>query len=53
MVFDLGGLAPGAEIAITRQDGSTARFGVTRVERFDKDAFPTEAVYGDLDHAGL
>lgn len=27
--------------------------GVTRVEQFGKDAFPTQAVYGDLDHAGL
>ncbi|HVM15930.1 MAG TPA: class F sortase [Egibacteraceae bacterium] len=51
--FDLRGLSPGAEISITRQDASTARFRVTRVERFAKDKFPTQAVYGDLDHAGL
>jgi sortase (surface protein transpeptidase) len=51
--FDLRDLASGDEIAITRQDGSTARFRVTGVERFDKDEFPTQAVYGDLDHAGL
>ncbi|TVR18867.1 MAG: class F sortase, partial [Nitriliruptor sp.] len=25
----------------------------TRVERFDRDAFPTEAVYSHLDHVGL
>jgi hypothetical protein len=51
--FDLRGVSPGDEIAITRRDGSTARFRVTHVEQFDKDAFPTRAVYGDLDHAGL
>ena len=51
--FDLWELSTGDEIAITRQDGSTARFRVTRVEQFAKHAFPTQAVYGDLDHAGL
>jgi len=51
--YDLRGLAAGDRIEITRQDGSTARFRVTRVARYAKDAFPTAAVYGDLDHAGL
>lgn len=51
--FDLRDLSPGDEIVITRRDGGTARFRVTHVEQFDKDAFPTQAVYGDLDHAGL
>jgi hypothetical protein len=51
--FDLRDLGPGDDIAVTRQDGSTARFRVTRVEQFAKDAFPTQAVYGDLEHAGL
>lgn len=51
--FDLRDLASGDAIAITREDGSTADFRVTRVERHAKDEFPTEAVYGDLDHAGL
>lgn len=51
--YDLRDLRPGDDIAVTREDGSTARFRVTRVEQFDKDAFPTQAVYGDLDHAGL
>ncbi|MEX2485992.1 MAG: class F sortase [Nitriliruptoraceae bacterium] len=51
--FDLRDLGADDEIAITRQDGSTARFRVTRVERFAKDEFPTQVVYGDLDHAGL
>ena len=51
--FDLRDLSSGDVIAITRADGSTARFRVARIERFAKDAFPTDAVYGDLDHAGL
>jgi sortase (surface protein transpeptidase) len=51
--FDLRDVAPGAEIVISRQDGSTATFQVTHVEGFGKDEFPTQAVYGDLDHAGL
>lgn len=51
--FDLGQLGRGDEIEVTRQDGSAAHFRITRVERFAKDQFPTHAVYGDLDHAGL
>ena len=51
--FDLREVSTGDEIAIGRQDGSTARFRVTHVDQFDKDAFPTQTVYGDLDHAGL
>ena len=34
-------------------DGTTARFEVLEVEQYPKDAFPTERVYGDIDHAGL
>nr|WP_239062364.1 class F sortase [Streptomyces sp. SID13031] len=44
---------PGDSIVITRQDRSVAVFRVTRVRQFPKSAFPTAAVYGDLDHAGL
>ncbi len=50
---ELRDLAPGDEVAVDRRDGSTAVFRVTRVEQFPKDAFPTAAVYGDIDHAGL
>ena len=46
-------VAAGDEITVSRADGSTAVFRVTEVGRYDKDAFPTAAVYGDLDHAGL
>jgi hypothetical protein len=51
--FRLSEVAPGDEISVVRADGSTATFRVQRVEQFPKHAFPTDAVYGDLDHAGL
>ncbi|WP_308127948.1 class F sortase [Modestobacter italicus] len=50
---DLRDVAPGDEISVLRADGSTAVFAVREVGQYDKDAFPTAAVYGDLDHAGL
>lgn len=40
-------------IDVTRKDGSTARFVVTRVQHFAKSSFPTQKVYGNIDHAGL
>lgn len=49
----LGHLRPGAEVRVVRADGSTAVFRVTAVERYPKERFPTEAVYGAIDHAGL
>jgi len=49
----LGMLAVGAEIRVTRTDGTVAVFRTTQVTRYPKDAFPTDLVYGDLDHAGL
>jgi hypothetical protein len=51
--YDLRKVAVGNEIAVSRADGSTAVFRVTQVGQYAKDAFPTGAVYGDLDHAGL
>ncbi|HEX5812249.1 MAG TPA: class F sortase [Pseudonocardia sp.] len=51
--FHLRDLEPGAEVAVDRRDGTTARFAVLEVEQYPKDAFPTERVYGDIDHAGL
>ena len=35
------------------RDGTTAEFKVTKVERYDKSAFPTDAVYGDVATAQL
>lgn len=51
--FSLRELAPEQEILVEREDGSTARFRVESIQQFPKDAFPTEVVYADIDHAGL
>lgn len=51
--YDLRSLAPADEITVLRADGSAVVFAVVSVEQFDKDEFPTDAVYGDLDHPGL
>lgn len=49
----LGTMRAGDRVAITRKDGRTAVFRVSRVARFAKSRFPSEAVYGPIDHAGL
>jgi sortase (surface protein transpeptidase) len=46
-------LRRGDEIDVQREDGSTATFRVTRLQHFAKSAFPTEKVYGNIDHPGL
>ena len=51
--YDLGDLEEGDEVAITREDGTTAVFVITGSERFSQDAFPTELVYGPTDTATL
>ncbi|MET7419871.1 class F sortase [Dactylosporangium sp. NPDC005555] len=51
--YHLATLTPGDEVTVTRLDGSRAVFAVGKVERHPKDAFPTEAVYGPVDHAAL
>ena len=51
--FRLGELVRGDRISVTRADGSIARFTVQTIARYPKEDFPTERVYGDLDHAGL
>jgi hypothetical protein len=51
--YDLGRLRPGNRIEVGRADGRVAVFTVESVERVAKDAFPTQRVYGPLDHAGL
>ena len=50
---DIRELQSGDEVVITRQDGRTAIFRVDRVDQYPKHGFPTEAVYGDIDHVGL
>jgi len=51
--YRLGTLRRGDEVTVTRKDGKTAVFTVTRVARFSKSRFPSRAVYGRIDHAGL
>ncbi|WP_299950976.1 class F sortase [uncultured Modestobacter sp.] len=51
--FDLGGLQPGDEVRVDREDGTTAVFAVDRVETHPKDDFPTIAAYGDTPDAQL
>ena len=51
--YDLHRLSPDDQITVQRADGSTAVFLITGVGQYPKDAFPTEEVYGDTDHAGL
>ena len=49
----LGTMQPGDQVRVTRKDGKTAVFTVTRVDQFSKSRFPSRAVYGEIDHAGL
>ncbi len=51
--FRLGDLRPGDRVEVTREDGRTAVFEVRRIARFPKDEFPTDAVYGQIDHPSL
>lgn len=53
LFYRLHELTPGAEVRVTRADGSVAVFVVDRVERHPKSAFPTAAVYGDVPGAEL
>ena len=46
-------MQPGDQVRVTRKDGKTAVFTVTRVDQFSKSRFPSRAVYGEIDHAGL
>jgi sortase (surface protein transpeptidase) len=43
--FRLSGVAPGDVVLVDRSDGSTVSFTVTRVDRYPKQAFPTDRVY--------
>lgn len=49
----LGGLEPGDEFFVDREDGTTAVFRVLALERYDRSAFPNRDVYGDLTYAGI
>jgi sortase (surface protein transpeptidase) len=51
--YGLRELRPGDTVVVDRADGTVATFTVDRVEKHSKDDFPTDEVYGDIDHAGL
>lgn len=51
--YGLALLVPGDDVEVVRADGKTLTFRITEVARYPKTEFPTEAVYGDLDHPGL
>jgi len=44
--FRLRDLHPGDAVMVTRSDRRTARFRVVQVQRYPKNAFPTQQVYG-------
>lgn len=51
--FRLKDLEVGDTIEVEREDGTIAVFVVERMEEYDQEAFPTQEVYGSIDHAGL
>jgi len=51
--FTLGAMRPGAIIDFTRVDATVAHFRVDAVNSYPKNHFPTAAVYGPIDYAGL
>lgn len=51
--FELSGMKKGEKIAVAREDGSTATFEVTSIGQYPKAKFPSEEVYGSVDHAAL
>ncbi|MGN7248284.1 class F sortase [Janibacter anophelis] len=51
--FELGSMRTGQRIEVDREDGSTAVFEVSDVGQYPKTQFPTEDVYGEVDHAAL
>lgn len=46
-------LLPGDTFEIDRADGTTAKFKVDQVKQVPQDSFPTEEVYGYIEHAGI
>ncbi|MEH6796978.1 MAG: class F sortase [Rhodococcus sp. (in: high G+C Gram-positive bacteria)] len=51
--YRLRELEQGDDVTVVSQDGNTVRFVVSAVEQYPKNAFPTDKVYGDIDHPGL
>jgi hypothetical protein len=51
--YRLGTLSRGDLVNVTRADGRTAVFSVQSVAQYPKAQFPTQKVFGTIDHAGL
>lgn len=51
--FFIKNLKPGDRVTVTRADGSTAAFVVDGVQKVDKVAFPSSAVYGNTAYPSL
>lgn len=51
--YRLRDLKPGADVVVTRADGTEVVFVVDRLEQHAKNAFPTDAVYGPTPDATL
>ncbi len=51
--YNLSKLQSGQLINVERADGTKVTFKVDKIEDFDQDNFPTEAVYGNIDYPGL
>lgn len=49
----LAQLHTGDRVDVSRADGSVAEFSVDKVAQYPKSTFPTQEVYGNIDHAGL
>ena len=51
--YDLRRVRAGDAVVVDRADGSSVTFRVTAVSTYEKKNFPSQLVYGDLDHPGL
>lgn len=51
--YSLGQLQIGDEIIVQYASGTQIVFEVTANQRYEQASFPTQLVYGDIDHAGL
>lgn len=51
--FELGAMRKGQQVEVKRADGTTGVFEVTKVGQYPKADFPTDEVYGEVNHAAL
>jgi len=51
--FGLRTLVPGDQVVVSLADGDTARFDVTSVAMYSKQAFPDQQVYGSHGYSAL